>query len=236
MSNVCLTHLSKSFGTVRAADDVTLTFPENRITAVVGESGCGKTTLLRLVAGLETPDAGSVSSTGEVAMVFQEPRLFPWLTVRENVLLAVRNLPESVRQARLEEALSLMRLTAAADLLPAQLSGGMAQRAGFARALASKPSVLLLDEAFSALDALTRTRVREDFLRVHAASPMTVVLVTHDILEACLVASTIVRLKNGRIEKTYALHAPVPRSVSNPEVLAVSEAVHSDFFHEESIP
>lgn len=241
MTAIHLENLVKRFGTseapVVAADHIDFTFPADEITAVIGESGCGKTTLLRLVAGLETPDEGVIRFDGtpgaaapEIGVVFQEPRLFPWLSVEENLRLAVRHLSAAEQARRLEHVLALTGLAGARHRMPGALSGGMAQRAGFARALAPSPEILLLDEAFSALDALTRTRVRREFLNIHAAHPMTTILVTHDILEACLTARTIVRLKNGRVHRTYHVDAPYPRTLANPELTALSEAIWNDFF------
>lgn len=162
--------VSKAFasdrGRVVTADGLTLTAAAGEITAVIGESGCGKTTLLRMIAGLETPDSGSIRFTNPEKPDTAPPdfgclsgaALFPWMTVRENVSLAVRELPGSEKWGRTDEALKAVRLCDAADAFPKELSGGMAQRAGFARAIAQSPDILLLDEAFGALDALTRHR------------------------------------------------------------------------------
>lgn len=243
MYSVSVRHLSKTFrtdrGTVTAADDLTLTFPAGEITAVVGESGCGKTTLLRLIAGLEKADAGVVVTETadsnarpcETAVVFQEPRLFPWLTVADNLKIAVRHLPTDEQDRRLTDVLTFTGLTEAAGAFPSELSGGMAQRAGFARALIGQPDVLLLDEAFSALDALTRDRVRSEFLKIHARRPMTTILVTHDILEACLLAHRIIRLKNGRTAAVYAVEAPYPRTLADPSIGQLADTIRNDFFN-----
>ena len=243
MFSVSVQHLYKTFRrdskTVVAADDLSLSFPAGEITAVIGESGCGKTTLLRMIAGLETPDTGTVVTEiadktalqAETAVVFQEPRLFPWLTVRENLLLAVRHLRADEQATRLADVLALTGLTDAADSRPDELSGGMAQRAGFARALIVRPDILLLDEAFSALDALTRDRVRSEFLKIHARRPMTTVLVTHDILEACLLARQIIRLKNGRLKRLYRMTSPYPRTLADPAVGQLADDIKNDFFN-----
>ncbi len=243
MYSVSVRHLTKTFhtdrGTVTAADDLTLTFPAGEITAVVGESGCGKTTLLRLIAGLEKADAGSVVTETaesnarpcETAVVFQEPRLFPWLSVADNLKLAVRHWPADEQNRRLADVLTLTGLTEAAGAFPSELSGGMAQRTGFARALIGQPDVLLLDEAFSALDALTRDRVRSEFLKIHARRPMTTILVTHDILEACLLAHRIIRLKNGRTAAVYAVEAPYPRTLADPSIGQLADTIRNDFFN-----
>ena len=139
-----------------------------------------------------TPDSGSIRFTNpekpdtapRISVVFQEPRLFPWMTVRENVSLAVRELPGSEKWGRTDEALKAVRLCDAADAFPKELSGGMAQRAGFARAIAQSPDILLLDEAFGALDALTRTVLYQEFQALQSERRMTVLLITHDVLEA----------------------------------------------------
>ena len=171
MFEIVCSQLTKTFvsasGTVTPARDLSLSFAAGAISAVIGESGCGKTTLLRMIAGLEKPESGTVTFKGErktpsLSVVFQEPRLFPWLTVEENIALAVRHEPHSVQKEKTGRMLEMIGLTQSARAKPRELSGGMAQRVSLARALVSEPDILLMDEAFSALDALTRTRVRND--------------------------------------------------------------------------
>lgn len=183
---------------------VDLDISEREIVSIIGPSGCGKSTLLRLIGGLDTPTTGSlrvggapVTGTGErTAIAFQEPRLLPWRTIAQNVALG---LPSATKRAagreRVAELLRLVGLDHAADLRPREVSGGMAQRASLARALARDPEVLLLDEPFGALDALTRLRMQDLLLEIHAAQPVTVVLVTHDVEEALYLGDRVVQLR-----------------------------------------
>ena len=220
-------------------DGLTLEMPAGAITAVIGRSGCGKTTLLRLLAGLEAPDSGDIRFTDaeglpvrpKTAVVFQEHRLFPWMSVRRNVEVAVRDLPADERRCKVDEVLALTGLSQAADAMPAALSGGMSQRVGLARALAGSPELLLLDEAFSSLDALTRRQLYDEFVRIHAARPVTTVLVTHDVTEAVLLSSRICRLEDGVIAHSYDNPAPYPRSLATPGLGALSEEILCGFFN-----
>lgn len=190
--------------------DLNLSFPKGEITSVIGRSGCGKTTLLRLIAGLETPAAGRLQwseTQRKIGYVFQEPRLFPWLSVKANILLPLRHRPVAEKQAALERVLTLVNLHDVANASPDTLSGGMAQRVGIARALVHDPNILLLDEAFSALDALTRFELHKDFADLQRRLQMTTVLVTHDVQEAVDLSRTIYRLDAGRLVKTYTIDA-----------------------------
>jgi sulfonate transport system ATP-binding protein len=183
--------------------DIDLDIRPGEIVAVLGPSGGGKSTLLRLVSGLDRPDAGEVqidaTRVAEVdqrcAIAFQEPRLLPWRTVERNVQPGLpRGTDRAVGRARVAELLGLVQLDAAAALRPRQISGGMAQRASLARALARNPGVLLLDEPFGALDALTRLTMQDLLLEVHAVEPATILMVTHDVDEALVLADRIVLL------------------------------------------
>jgi sulfonate transport system ATP-binding protein len=177
------------------------------IVALLGPSGCGKSTLLREVCGLDAPTTGQVlidrsRVTGvdlRCAVAFQEPRLLPWRTLAQNVALGLpRGTGRAAGASRVRELIDLVGLGGCADLRPRQVSGGMAQRASLARALARNPGVLVLDEPFGALDALTRLRMQDLLLEVHAAEPATVLLVTHDVDEALYLADRVVLL--GRPE------------------------------------
>ena len=183
---------------------VDLEVAPGEILAVLGPSGCGKSTLLRQVSGLDAPTSGSVTINGtpvagadpRTAVAFQEPRLLPWRTLTQNVALGLPpGTAKDAGRARVAELLGLVGLASSAGLRPRQVSGGMAQRASLARALARNPGVLLLDEPFGALDALTRLRMQDLLLDVHAAEPATIVLVTHDVEEALYLADRVVLLR-----------------------------------------
>ncbi len=183
--------------------DVDLDLRAGEIVAFIGPSGCGKSTLLRQVSRLDSPDRGEILVDGtpaagvdhRCAVAFQEPRLLPWRTVRQNVALGLpRGTPKEAGGARVDELLGLVGLEQSAGLRPRQVSGGMAQRAALARALARNPGVLLLDEPFGALDALTRLKMQDLLLEVHAAEPTTVLLVTHDVEEALYLSDRVVLL------------------------------------------
>lgn len=184
-------------------NDVSLEIGSGEIVALIGASGSGKSTLLRQVSGLDVPNSGSITidNTALVgvdqrcAVAFQEPRLLPWRTIEHNVELGLpHGTPKSDGRSRVAELLELVGLTSSAKLRPRQISGGMAQRASLARALARGPGVLVLDEPFGALDALTRLKMQDLLLDIHAAEPATILLVTHDVDEALYLADRVVLL------------------------------------------
>jgi sulfonate transport system ATP-binding protein len=183
--------------------EVSLVIEPGEIVVILGASGCGKSTLLRLAAGLDSPTSGSVHVGGlavagmdpRCGIAFQEPRLLPWRTLAANVSLGLpHGTDRSVGAAKVEELLALVGLSEFAGHRPREVSGGMAQRTSLARALARGPAVLLLDEPFGALDALTRLRMQDLLMEVHAAAPTTVVLVTHDVDEALQLADRVILL------------------------------------------
>jgi sulfonate transport system ATP-binding protein len=202
-----------------ALDGLTLAVEQSEILALVGGSGCGKSTLLRLISGLDHPTAGSIALDGapvrepraEIGVVFQEPRLMPWLTIDQNVAFGIRHLPAAEQKKRVVEALARVGLADYAGHWPRELSGGQAQRVALARALVGRPKVLLLDEPYSALDALTRNDLQEHLLDLWADDRPTLILVTHDIEEALFLADRVVvmRPNPGRILSEF--HPPLAR-------------------------
>ncbi len=217
MSEVALAGVTKTFGSVRALDGVSLDVAEGELVCLLGPSGCGKTTLLRIVAGLEKPDAGAVLIGGvdvterptrerPIGLVYQSYALFPNLTVRQNISfpLEVRRQPAGQVRDRVAELLALVHLETEADRYPNQISGGQAQRCALARALAPHPQVLLLDEPLSALDVLVRTRLRDEIRRIQQSVGTTTIHVTHDQSEALAIADRVVVMNHGRIEQIGA--------------------------------
>jgi sulfonate transport system ATP-binding protein len=202
---------------------------QGEILAIVGGSGCGKSTLLRLISGLDQASAGSVDLDGtpvtgpraEIGMVFQEPRLMPWLSIDDNVAFGIRHLPATERKARVAEALARVGLASHAGHWSRELSGGQAQRVALARALVGRPKVLLLDEPFSALDALTRQDLQDHLLDLWAYDRPTLILVTHDIEEALVLADRIVVMQPnpGRIRASVTPPLARPRDRLSSEFL-----------------
>ena len=210
-------------GGVEALGGVNLEIAAGSFTAVIGPNGCGKSTLLRLVAGLLPPASGRVRvdgadprpGDGRVGLAFQQPRLVPWRSTLDNVALPLElaGVPAAERRVLASEALDRVGLTAAASLRPRELSGGMAQRAAIARALIGDPPVLLLDEPFSALDALTRETFNDELQRLWMERPRTVVFVTHSVSEAVALADRVVVMtpRPGRVARIVDVDLPRPR-------------------------
>ena len=211
-----------------ALQNVNLTVAKGEFVALIGHSGCGKSTLLNLIAGLTTPTQGTllcanreIAGPGpERAVVFQNHSLLPWLTCFENVYLAVERVfaateSKSQLKARTDAVLAMVGLTAAAQKRPGEISGGMKQRVGIARALSMEPKVLLLDEPFGALDALTRAKLQDELLLIVRNTQSTVVMVTHDVDEAVLLSDKIVMMTNGpsaTIGEVLSVELPRPRN------------------------
>jgi len=202
----------------RALGPFSLEIAEGEITALVGASGCGKSTALRLLAGLETPTTGEAARDlrrGETSVVFQAPTLAPWLSAQANVALplALAGLDAATTGARAAEALARVGLDGAQTARPAQLSGGMAMRVSLARALVTRPRLLLLDEPFAALDEIIRRDLADDVLRLWAASRPAIVFVTHSVEEAVYMASRVVVMTRGpgRLAADIPVEGPLPR-------------------------
>lgn len=223
--------VDKSFGDVKILSHIDLQVHNGEILALVGPSGCGKSTLLNILSGLLHPDAGKVisqplsgQSRSGIAYMFQEDRLLPWRTVRANVGFGLENtaLTRQERAERTQKALALVGLEKAAEMWPHELSGGMRSRVALARSLAVNPQVLLMDEPFSRLDPQTRAQMHAEVLRLHAQEKVTVVLVTHDMEEAIVLADRIVRLvpNPGRVAEVSTVDLPRPRLLTDPAVMA----------------
>jgi len=214
------------FGAIAVFENLSLAVSRGEFVAVVGPSGCGKTTLLDLFSRFRKPDSGIVECAGRVRMVYQHDSLFPWQTVSENIALGVSHLADSGEQRRqVAEMLSVINLEQFADNYPHQLSGGMRRRVELARALAGGSDILLLDEPFSALDYLTRLRMRNELSRMLEEFPRTVVLVTHDIEEAAQLADRVIVFSErpARICCEVKLALARPRELTHPQVV---ETVH----------
>jgi NitT/TauT family transport system ATP-binding protein len=231
---IALAAVSKVFATasgdrVRALDSTTLRVKPGEFITVVGASGCGKTTLLRLIAGLERCSSGSIRVNGaeqvgpsaQIGIVFQDPTLLPWRTVLENVLLPVQVLKLDNKTYR-PRALALLDTVGLAEFqnkYPHELSGGMRQRVAIARALVHDPAMLLMDEPFGALDALTREQLQRELLQIWARTRVTVIFVTHSVEEAALLADRVLVMSAGpgRIENDMMIDLARPRDVASPE-------------------
>jgi sulfonate transport system ATP-binding protein len=206
---------------VRAVEGVSLEVEPGEILAIVGGSGCGKSTLLRAISGLDRPTVGKVVLDGttiaapheKIGIIFQEPRLLPWLKVRDNVGFGLADRPSAERAERVANALERVGLSEKAAVWPRELSGGQAQRVAIARALITRPQVLLLDEPFSALDAFTRVDLQDHLLDLWADSKPTLVMVTHDVDEAIVLADRvmIMRPHPGRVADEVEIDLPRPR-------------------------
>jgi NitT/TauT family transport system ATP-binding protein len=208
-------------------DDVNLSIESGEFVCLLGASGCGKSTLLNLIAGLDAPTTGSIDvPAGGAAVMFQESALMPWLTARQNVELALRlrGVPRAVRRGEALELLDVVNLADAAEKRPHELSGGMRQRVALARALAQDRPVLLMDEPFAALDAITRDLLHEELERVWRRTGRTIVFVTHNVREAARLGQRVVLLSSrpGRVAGEWRIAETSGRRIESPEVAALS--------------
>ncbi|MFE9332940.1 ABC transporter ATP-binding protein [Streptomyces sp. NPDC006925] len=222
-----ITHVSKSFGPQQVLDDIGIDVADGEFVTLLGASGCGKSTLLNLVAGLDTPTSGTVEVPGgRPALMFQEHALFPWLTAGGNIELALklRGMPKAERPAEAERLLELVRLKGAHRKRVHELSGGMRQRVALARALAQDSELLLMDEPFAALDAITRDVLHEELTRVREETNVAVLFVTHNVREAVRLAERVVLLSSrpGRVAREWQVDIPHPRRIEDADVAALS--------------
>jgi NitT/TauT family transport system ATP-binding protein len=238
-AKIVATDVWKAFGrngnALSVVEGVTLSVAEGEVVALVGPSGCGKSTFLDMLAGFTFPDRGVVQVDGAVVrgpdvnriLISQHGSVFPWLTVRRNLVIVQVGVPPEERTARAKHYMDLVGLRDFQLAYPSQLSGGMRQRLELARALVVRPQILLMDEPFGALDALTRLRMRAEFLRILGRERHTVLLVTHDVDEALHLANRVVVMTSrpARIQDVIEVSFPQPRSLTSPEIGALKDRI-----------
>lgn len=209
MDGIKLVNVSKFYAVekdqVKVLDGIDLTIPTNKITIILGRSGCGKTTLLRLVSGLEGFEQGAIQGIDlkRKAYVFQEDRLMPWLNVKKNITFGLKN--KEVNYEKIDEIIEMVGLKKFCSAYPSQLSGGMKQRVSIARAIACNPDFIMMDEPFSALDFFTREQMQKELLKIHHKTRCSILFVTHSIDEALILGDKIVILEKGIIKSQYEI-------------------------------
>ena len=224
--------------------DINLEIEEGEFVVIVGHSGCGKSTLLKMIAGLETNDTGELSVYGKEisgpgmdrGMIFQEHRLFPWLSIEKNVQLGLKGLSKEEKRKLSDQYLELVKLSEFKKAYPSQLSGGMSQRAAIARSLVSQPEILLLDEPFGALDALTKIELQEEMLKIRERFHNTMIMVTHDIEEAVYLADRIVVMsaRPGRIKDVIKVELGKYRDRGSTDFTYYKKKIFDYFFEEKT--
>lgn len=243
-------HVKKIFpledGELEVLRDIDLNIKGGEFISIVGTSGCGKSTLIRIISGLETPTSGTVSIGGEqvtkpsvkTGMIFQESRLFPWLSVEKNIEFGLHHkMEKKEKQELVGHYIDMVGLGGFEKALPKQLSGGMQQRVSIARTLINKPSVLLLDEPFGALDALTRINMQNEVLNIWEQEKTTMILITHDIDEAIFLSDRILIMgKNpGEIKKEIKVPMSRPRGRNSRNFIDIREMIYKEFFKDSEI-
>lgn len=247
-SHLVIDNLTKAFTSggqeVSVLEDISLQVNQHEFLSIVGASGCGKSTILRIISGLDIEYKGMVTLGGETitgagldrGIVFQEHRLLPWLTVQENMEFALHEGSREDKAQLIADHLSLVGLNGFEEFYPSQLSGGMAQRVAIARALVNQPDILLLDEPFGALDALTRLKLQQEILGIWEKGKTTMIMVTHDIEEALYLGDRVIVMSDrpGRIKKEFIVDIPRPRKRSDVIFLQLRKEIYREF-HEDLI-
>lgn len=233
MAGIELKNVQKSYEvdgrTLAVLNGINLKLPENTITVILGRSGCGKTTLLRLVGGLEEPDEGTITFDDEhkTAFVFQEPRLMPWLNVWDNVRFGLKK--QECDSAFLQGIINTVGLEGFEKVYPNQLSGGMQQRVAIARALAYEPSFIMMDEPFAALDYFTRSQMQRELKHLQKEQGASILFVTHSIDEALLLGDKIVMIENGQIKSEITIETEAKeRNLLEPEFIERKKKIKND--------
>lgn len=240
-------HLNKSFDVdkekIPILKDINLDIKEGEFITIVGHSGCGKSTLLKIIAGLVEFDEGQVIRNGkpvegpgtDCGMVFQEHRLLPWLKIKDNVGFGLDGLPKEEKEALVQKHINLVKLQGFENAYPKQLSGGMSQRAAIARGLAANPSILLLDEPFGALDALTRIQMQKEILRIWKEEKTTMIMVTHDIDEAIYLGKRIVVMsaRPGEIKTIIHVDSTAAKNRGSADFAYYKKKIYDHFFEGE---
>ena len=231
---IILESVSKIYEGVKdeAISDISFDVSDGEFVCLIGPSGCGKTTILKIIAGIESQTTGKVIKPETVAMSFQFGALFPWLTVFENVALGLRQKgisdPDLTHQVH--KYLSLMNIAELSQKFPADLSGGQKQRVGIARALAVEPEVLLMDEPFSALDAITTAELHDDIIKIWKETKKTIVMVSHIIEEAVSLGEKVILIKDGKVAEEFKINLPYPRREQEADFAHIVMKIRKVFF------
>jgi sulfonate transport system ATP-binding protein len=245
-NSLSISHVSKSFHikneVVQALSDISLDIKKGEFVSIIGSSGCGKSTLLKLIIGLDKATSGDIvlndisennDKKNHIGMVFQESRLYPWLSVEKNIEFGItENISKLEKRELINKQIELVGLRGFEKALPKQLSGGMQQRVSIARALVSEPDILLLDEPFGALDAITRMNMQTELLNIWKRDKKTMILVTHDIDEAIFLSDRIIVLtpRPGKVKDIITVDRHMMRNRSSDDFLAMRKKVYINFF------
>lgn len=237
---------SQAGGDLEVLSDINLSIKPGEFVSIVGASGCGKSTLIRMIAGLERPTSGKIEvddkkvekTSIDVGLIFQESRLFPWLTVEQNIAFGIhKRLAEKEKKELVQQYIDLVELSGFEKAKPNQLSGGMQQRVSIARTLINKPKVLLLDEPFGALDALTRINMQNEILKIWKKEKTTMILITHDIDESIFLSDRVVIMSNqpGVVSLEIPIPLKKPRDRSSIDFMNIRRQIYTEFFENSDV-